>query len=374
MTQTITANRADLLPALGLVVKAVERRNTIPILQNVLLAAERDRLTVTGSDLDIEIAAALPCRVEEPIAFTLPAGLLHDAVRKLPDGAEIGIAVEKDFATVSSGRSRFKLQLPPASDFPTMQSGDFGHSFVLPAPQLTKMLATVAFAVSSEEARYYLNGIHWHQEGEQLAAVATDGHRLAKLSLPLPEGAAGLPGIILPRKTVNLLRGLSSDKGEIAVSLSDAKILFSIDNGEGKTVSMLSKLIDGTFPDYRRVVPSGNGNRFQVARSSLHAAIDRVTTIASERGSAVKFSFGSDGQLKLAAANPDAGSAEDFVSVEANGDAVEIGFNGRYCLDMLAASPGEKLVFELADNATPALIRPEGDPGTLFVIMPMRVS
>lgn len=376
-SQTITLARGALLPALAAAQKAVERRSTIPILQNVLLDAEGERLSITATNLDQEVSTRTTCKTSDPFCTSLPATRLHDAVRKLPDGAEITIAMDGDFATISSGRTRFRLQTLPAADFPRMACEDFTHHFSLPATTLARMLATVGFAMSSEETRYYLNGIHWHVDDAETArfiAVATDGHRLAKQTFPLPEGSAGMPGIILPRQLCGLLKGFAGEEGEISVSLAAHKIRLSAAAGELCETTIVSKLIDGTFPDYTRVVPAGNGNRFKVQRTPAIAAIDRVLTVAGERGRAVAHTFGDDGTLSLRVDNPDAGKAEDSLSSEIQaGSAVEIGFNGRYCLDMLQASPAEDLVFELGDAGAPALVHPDGSTETLFVLMPMRI-
>ncbi|MCF6112357.1 DNA polymerase III subunit beta [Mesorhizobium muleiense] len=370
----IILSREALLPALGLVSKAVERRSTIPVLANVLLTvdAAAGTLTITGSDLDCELRTKLSCQAGKDEAFTLPSAILHDAVRKMPDGAEIALVAEKDFATLSAGRSRFRIQVLPATDFPTMDAGSLSHSFELDAGQVERMLDTVSFAISSEETRYYLNGIYWHA-GETLNAVATDGHRLAKFAAPLPEGAAGMPAIIIPRRTVGLIRQLIGDKGAVQVSLSDLKIRVETSQG-----TLLSKLIDGSYPDYQRVIPANNANHFTVEREALAKAVDRVATVFSARGSAVKFAFAAGGNLALTTNNPDAGSANDEVTIEhGEGDSVEIGFNGRYCLDMLNAAEAERLVFSLGDPGSPTLIQPEAADETglkpLFVLMPMRV-
>lgn len=364
--------REALLPALGLVSKAVERRSTIPVLANVLLAvdAAAGTLTITGSDLDCEMRATLSCQAGKDEAFTLPSAILHDAVRKMPEGAEIALAAESDFATLSSGRTRFRIQVLPASDFPTMDGGTASHTFEMDVAAIGRMFDTVSFAISSEETRYYLNGVYWHA-GEQFHAVATDGHRLAKFSAALPEGAAGMAGIIVPRQTVDLIGKILGDKGKATISLSDTKLRVEYDG----TV-LVSKLIDGHFPDYVRVIPAANPNHFTVEKEALAKAVDRVTTVSSARGSAVKFSFEAGGNLTLTTNNPDAGSANDEVTIEhGEGDSVEIGFNGRYCLDLLNAAEGKRLIFSLGDPGSPTLIQPETDDELkpLFVLMPMRV-
>lgn len=371
-TNTIIMAREALLPALALVSKAVERRSTIPVLQNVLLAvdAKAGTLTITGTDLDRELRTTVACQAGKDESFTLPSTLLHDAVRKMPDGAEIALAAESDFATLSSGRTRFRIQVLPASDFPTMDGGTASHTFEMDVAAIGRMFDTVSFAISSEETRYYLNGVYWHA-GEQFHAVATDGHRLAKFSAALPEGAAGMPGIIVPRQTVDLIGKILGDKGKATIGLSDSKL--RVECGD---VVLVSKLIDGSFPDYVRVIPTGNANHFTIEKEALAKAVDRVTTVSSARGSAVKFSFEAGGNLTLTTNNPDAGSANDEVTIEhGEGDSVEIGFNGRYCLDLLNAAEGKRLVFSLGDPGSPTLIQPETDDELkpLFVLMPMRV-
>lgn len=366
----LTLSRETLLPALALAGRAVARNSTIPVLQNLMLSVEGGRLRLTGSDLDAEISADTPCSGPD-LATTLPAGTLHDAVKKLPDGAEIALDIEPVAATLSSGRSRFRLPVLPASDFPLLSAGTFSHEFKLSAAALGTTIDSVFFAISTEETRYYLNGIHWHQdeapEGPVMIAVATDGHRLAKLSLHLPEGAAGMPAVIVPRRTIALLKNVLPAKGDVSVSLSATKLRFSTDGG-----TLTSKLIDGTFPEYKRVVPVANPNRFRIGRAELASALDRVTTITAARGAAVKFTFGDE--LMLTAANPDSGSAEETVPLEKlEGEAVETGFNGRYCLDMLAATDAKSLVFALELPGSPALVTPESGEAS-FVLMPMRTS
>lgn len=381
----LALKRDALLPALALAGKATAKNSTIPVLQNMLLAVAGGRLTLTGSDLDAEISASTDC-ADADLSTTLPAGTLHDAVKKLPDGADISLDIEPAAATLVSGRSRFRLPVLPASDFPLISAGEFSHEFTVPAERLAAVIDTCSFAISTEETRYYLNGIHWHQDegvdGPMLVAVATDGHRLAKLDFNRPQGADGMPAIIIPRRTVGLVKTMLPAKGEVTVSVSPTRIRFRLDSqeagsaggatGTGKTFGMLtSKLIDGTFPDYKRVVPQANRNRWRIERTALAAALDRVTTI-SVRGAAVRFRF--DGpELSLSAANPDAGSAEDSLAVELlEGDPVEVGFNGRYCLDMLSATVAKTLSFALGGPGDPAVVTPDAADG-LFVLMPMRV-
>jgi DNA polymerase-3 subunit beta len=372
---TIVIGREALLPALALATKVVERRNTIPVLGNALIAAEAGKLTLTATDLDMEITTSRACQLAgKPVSTTLPAQHLHDIVRKLPEGCEVQLTGDAQNWTIVGGRSKFRMPCLPASDFPGMNRADMPASFNLPVETVARMLDTVTFAISSEETRYYLNGIHWHRldvdSVAQLVAVATDGHRLARFAVALPEGA-DVPSVIVPRKTVDIVNKILPDKGEVKIDVSTNRVAFTLEDG----TTLLSKLIDGTYPDYTRVVPLANPNRFLVDKASLAAAVDRVTTISAGRGSAVKFGFG-DGELALATNNPDAGSGEDRLSiVMQEGQPVEIGFNGRYCLDMLNAVAAENVVFELHDAGSPARIVPDGGDANspYFVLMPMRV-
>ncbi len=284
-TARFTIARGALLPALTAVNRAVEKRNTIPILGNVLLRAEGGTLFVTGTNLDVEVKApAKEIGVPDFEPFTVPSGMLHDAVGKMAESAEIAFEGDGNFVNVKSGRTRFRLQFLPATDFPVLPADSFTHSFSLPAKVLAHIVATVSFAISTEETRYYLNGIHLHHDGTYLAAVATDGHRLALVTLDPPAGSKDMPGIIVPRSTVSLISHFVKGDGDIGIELSSQKIRFTLSDG----TTITSKLIDGTFPDYRRVIPSSNDKTYVLDRAALAAAIDRVSTVSKERGRAVR--------------------------------------------------------------------------------------
>lgn len=370
----ITLERSNLLKSLNHVHRVVERRNTIPILSNVLLRAEGQSLSMKATDLDLEVTEATPANIEQAGATTVPAHLLYEIVRKLSDGAEVLLSTNPDGAsmTVASGRSKFSLQCLPEQDFPDLTTGSFSHSFKLKASDLKMLIDRTQFAISTEETRYYLNGIYLHTieaDGKlKLRAVATDGHRLARADVEAPSGSEGMPGIIIPRKTVGELQKLV-DNPDLTVSLevSDAKIRFNI--GE---IVMTSKLIDGTFPDYQRVIPQANDKEMRVDCQTFARAVDRVSTISSERGRAVKLAIG-DGHLMLTVNNPDSGSATEEVAVGYESDAMEIGFNAKYLLDITAQLSGEEAIFLLADAGSPTLIRDTAGDDALYVLMPMRV-
>ena len=370
----VTIERAALLRALGHVHRVVERRTTIPILANVLIDASAGTLLLKATDLDLEITEKVPADVAQPGATTLPAHTLYDIVRKLPEGAQVSLdeGGEQGQLTLLSGRSRFTLQTLPQSDFPTVTSGEFDRKFTLPPADLKRLIDKTQFAISTEETRYYLNGIYMHVaevEGRPLLrAVATDGHRLARLEMPAPEGAIGMPGVILPRKAVAEIQRLIEDtQGEAAIEVSGNKMRFSF--GEAL---LTTKLIDGTFPDYARVIPAGNDKRLTVERQSFHSAVDRVSTISSERGRAVKLAL-SPGKLMLSVTNPDQGSAVEELEVDYDGAPIDIGFSSRYLLDILQQLDSDTTLFLLSDPSSPTLIQDRDGASALYVLMPMRV-
>jgi len=375
----IAVDRANLLRSLGRVHRIVERRNTVPILSNILLEArEKDGaglICLKSTDLDLEVTEETAAAVEQPGATTIPAYLLYDIVRKMPEGGEIALSLDNEgkFVTLASGRSSFRLETLPRADFPELSAEGFSHSFKLPAGQLKYLIESTQFAASTEETRYYLNGIYLHvleaEGAHKLRAVATDGHRLACVEVEAPEEAVTMPGIIVPRKTVGELQKLLGEMGEaeIVMQLSDAKIRLSMG-----AVVLTSKLIDGVFPDYQRVIPLNNDKKLAVKRAEFVSAVDRVSTIAADRGRAVKLALAAD-TVKLTVHNPDSGTAEDAISASYEADPMEIGFNSRYLLDIAGQLAGEDIIFMLADSGAPTLIRDNADSRALYVLMPMRV-
>ena len=365
----LTIDRMSLLRPLGQVQSVVERRNTIPILANVVLRADAGELSLTATDMDMDIATKVGCSVVTPGTATMSAHLLYDIARKLPDGAEVEIAVSDGQAMVSAGRSSFRLPTLPVEDFPAISSGDLPIGFSLMAADIRDLIDATRFAISTEETRYYLNGIYLHKgDAGDLCAVATDGHRLALTRQSLPDGAAQMPAVILPRKVVGELRKLLDDfDGDVGISLSETRVEFSFG-----TVRLTSKLIDGTFPDYTRVIPVGNDRIMQVDVGAFSAAVDRVSTIASEKSRSVKLGL-SAGSLTLSASNTDASSATEELEVSYDGPDMEIGFNARYLLDIAGQVDSDLVEFALADQGAPSLVRAPGDEANLFVLMPMRV-
>jgi DNA polymerase-3 subunit beta len=381
----VTVERAALLKALGHVHRVVERRNTIPILSNVLLRAEAEGLKLKATDLDMEVTETIRADVSQAGATTIPAHVIYDIVRKLPEGSQVSLETtgETGQMQLRSGRSRFMLQALSENDFPDLAAGEMQVSFALPAQDLKRLIEKTQFAISTEETRYYLNGIYLHTievEGEtKLRAVATDGHRLARIEMPAPEGSAGMPGLIVPRKAVAEIQKLVDDGGaEVKVELSTAKIRLTFDGGEGGEaassggVVLTSKLIDGTFPDYQRVIPTGNDKLLTVERGEFAKAVDRVSTISSERGRAVKLAL-SEGRLTLSVNNPDSGNAVEELDVSYDAAPLDVGFNARYLLDITGQLDGDTAVFKLADPGSPTVIQDRDGAPTLYVLMPMRV-
>ncbi len=365
-----TVTRTSLAKALGHVQRIIEKRNTIPILAHVLIEAGPDGLTFRGTDLDIEATETIPATVAQSGAITVPAHLLYDITRKLPDGADVALTVEDGTLIVRSGRSRFRLQTLPASDFPSLDTGDLPTSFTMKAAAFKHLLDSCQFAISTEETRYYLNGVYLHTQSYgnalNIRAVATDGHRLARLENMAPEGIGGMPGIILPRKAVNEVLKLLDDAETVSVALSDKKIRFEI----GKVV-LTSKLIDGTFPDYQRVIPQTNDKRLVIDKNILSASVDRVSTLSSQKGNAIKLSITS-GRITLSVNDPDSGSASEDVDAEYDSAPIDIGFNSRYLMDVLANVEGDMVTLNMSDPGSPMLVSGEKDDA-LYVLMPCRV-
>jgi DNA polymerase-3 subunit beta len=370
----LTIERAALLRSLNHVQSVVERRSTIPILANVLIRADGSRLSLTATDMDMEIVESVDAEVEAEGAVTAPAHILYDIVRKLPEGSQIEIQATGDSGQLSlrAGRSRFQLNTLPVEDFPVMSGGEMPTRFSLAAKDLCLLIDRTRFAISMEETRYYLNGIFFHatrDNGVQvLRAVATDGHRLARVEMALPSGAETLPNVIMPRKTVTELRKLIDEAGEdVELWLSDTKVRFAVAN-----VVLTSKLIDGTFPDYERVIPVGNDKVMEVDAKSLAQAVDRVSTISTEKSRAVKLAV-DDGTLTLSATNAEQGRASEEIEVSYGAGALEIGFNSRYLLDITQQIDGDAARFSMADAASPTIITDVADASALYVLMPMRV-
>jgi DNA polymerase-3 subunit beta len=372
----LRADRATLLRALAHIQSVAEKRNTIPILANVLIAVREGRLSFTATDMEIAVVEEVAASTQRNGATTAPAATLYDIVRKLPDGAEVEFDHPGGDAQLALRAGRFSTSLLalPVEDFPSMTAGQLPHRFHLPALILRGLIDRTRFAISTEETRYYLNGIFLHAvalDGHRvLRAVATDGHRLARVEEPLPEGAESMPGVIIPRKTVAELRKLlDEESGSVEIGLSDTRIQFKVG-----PITLTSKLIDGTFPEYDRVIPRDNDKVLRVGKADFAAAVARVAAISSERSRPVKMALEKN-LLTLSAASPDQGTAVeeldgDRVNYEAS--PLEIGFQARYLND-ITDQIADSVEFRFADGQAPTIVRDSSDDSALYVLMPMRV-
>ncbi len=369
----LNIERGSLLKSLQHAQGVVERRTTIPILSNVLLTAEDGALSLTATDSDLASVERVGCSVVTPGATTVSAHTFYDVVRKLPEGSEIEIGRgEGNQLVLRCGRSRLALTTLPSEDFPRVSEDELPHGFRLAAGALRSAIDRTRFAMSMEETRYYLNGIYMHPaespDGQVLRIAATDGHRLARVELALPDGASGMPGVIVPRKTVGEIRRLIEDgNDEVSMEVSDTRLRVSF----GETV-LTSKLIDGTYPDYDRVIPFANDKTLRVDPGNFAKAVDLVSTIAAEKTRAVKLKI-AQGLLVLSASNPDQGDAEEQLEVDYSDSPIEIGFNSRYLLDIAALIDSDGAQFQFSNGASSALVQDVADPAAVYVLMPMRV-
>jgi DNA polymerase-3 subunit beta len=368
-----TIERATLLKGLSHVQSVVERRNTIPILSNVLLEATAEgQLRMMATDLDLQINDSVAAAVDQPGSTTVSAHTLFDIARKLPEGAQVQLTAAEGRMTIVAGRARFSLGTLPRDDFPVIAEGELPTQFELPVELLKQIIDKTRFAISTEETRYYLNGIFLHVAEDNgapvLKAAATDGHRLARVTIERPNGAEDMPDVIVPRKCVAELRKLLDEvDGSVGVSLSGTKIRFDL----GQAI-LTSKLIDGTFPDYSRVIPTANDKILKLDPKAFMQGVDRVSTIATEKTRAVKMALDRD-RITLSVTSPENGTASEEVPGEYTSLGFEIGFNSRYLLDILAQIDSDLVEVHLADAAAPTLIRENDKAPALYVLMPMRV-
>ena len=368
--------RSALLIALQHVHSVVERRNTIPILSNVLIEAKEDGVYLTSTDMDITVIEKVDLGESEVTQLgttTTSAQILYDIVRKLPDNIKVEFLSEKnDRLGIKAASSSFALNCLPSEDFPSIAQEDFKHSFNIDALDLVRLIDKSSFAMSLEETRYYLNGIYLHAIKEdnidKMRTVATDGHRLSRVDINLPQGAEGIPGVIIPRKTILEIRKILEDHtGNVSLSISETKIKLSFNN-----VVLTSKLLDGTFPDYSRVIPEHNDKLVTISNQAISEAVDRVSTVSTDKTRAIKINI-NKGSVVISATNPDKGSASEHLDVVYNGDEVEIGFNSKYVLDVARQIKGNEILIKLSDSVSPTLVYDKDDKEVLFVLMPMRV-
>jgi DNA polymerase-3 subunit beta len=365
-------DRAIFLKALNHAQSVVERRTTVPILSHVLLQAKDGVITLTATDLDLSYTQDLAAEVSSPGQTTIPAHMLYDIVRKMPVGQplEIGTSSPEGHVSISCGRSEFSLPALNGEEFPVFQQESLPFTFEINTKSLIQLIDATRFAMATEETRYYLNGLYWHTcpESGKLRIVATDGHRLSRSEVDLPAGAAGMPGVIVSRKTIGEIRKIIDEADEaLTISLSESQMRFSFGS-----VVMISRLIDGTFPDYQRVIPEHNDRSLIVDAKAFAEAVDRVSILTNERSRGVKMSV-HNGALTLSVTTTESGSAREDLNAEYEHESVEIGFNARYVIDINGHLTGPKIEFLLSDASAPVIIRDLGNLHNLFVLMPMRV-
>jgi DNA polymerase III subunit beta len=370
----LTIERTALLKALGRVQSVVERRNTIPILANVLISAGEGQVAFSATDLDMEITDTRPAKVESPGQITAHAHTLYEIARELPDGADVSLddTGQDPRLEVRAGRSRFQLRVLPAGDFPVMSAEGLSEPIAIPTADLIRLIDKTRFAMSTEETRYFLNGLFLHEVVEdgvrKLRAVGTDGLRLALAETPAPEVLPGTRGVIVPRKAINEARRLLDEAGvSVAVSVSAQKICFVFDHG-----AMTSKVIDGTFPAYAGVMPRNNERVVTLDNALFTAAVRRVAAISTEQVRAVQMSIEAN-RMTLTVRNMDAGQATEELEVDYGGEPFEIGFNARYVLEATAQIDGEIAQFRFAGPRDPALLLDPADPGVQDVLGSTRV-
>ena len=373
----IKANSSDLLKALNHIHGTVEVRHTLPILSNIVLSAENNELSLSSTNLDIFCSDKIDAEIVNSGEISVPAITFFEIVKRLPSGSDVILSMgdEDTELILKCGRSKFNLSTLKTEDFPILSDKDLSTNFVISADELSRMIDKTKFAISNEETRYYLNGIFFHKAESNsikfLRAVATDGHRLAQYDIPLPQGAEEITGIIIPKKTVFELRKVLDDAdGDVSVSLNENKIKFSFNN-----LKIISKVIDGTFPDYTKVIPQNNDKKFKTNNSELKNAIDRVSAVAineETKSKAIKLTI-ENNKLNLSVESQSKGSAKEEIDISYTNEKVDIGFNSRYLLDICNEVDGDEIDVNLLDSISPAIILDKTDENLFFVLMPMRI-
>ena len=368
----ITIEKSALVKTLSHLHRIVEKKAAIPVLSNIKLEADK-ALRLSATNVDLEIVEDVEAKVAASGSTTIPAHVFYDIVRKLPEGAlDLKSSSDGSKVVIRGGQAEFTLPALPADDFPLMGGSSMPFKFKLASKDLARLIDKTKFAVSTEETRYFLNGIFIHmveaKSGDLLRAVATDGHRLARQDIKAPLEAKGMPGVIVPRKVVTELRALLDDAPEtISVEISETKARFSF----GST-TVTSKLIDGKFPDYEKVIPTGNDKSLEVDCKVFAESVDRVSAVAYEKSKAIKMKLAKS-KLTLLASTPDSGSAVEDIEVAYDSSPIEIGFNSRYLLDIAEQIEGKFMKFMISDASSPAIITELDDSNAVYVLMPMRI-
>jgi DNA polymerase-3 subunit beta len=364
----LSITRDSLLKPLQAVIGVVERRQTMPILANVLLVAKNGGLTVTATDLEVElIAEAEVEKVDVPGEITVPGRKILDIARALPDGSKIGLQLEGDRVVLKSGRSRFTLSTLPAAEFPLVDKVDANSRLRLPQKEVARLLDKTQFSMAQQDVRYYLNGLLLETSKKRVRAVATDGHRLAMCDISIENQDVTAGQVIVPRKGVMELHRLLGGAAEVELAIGSNHVRANLDG-----IRFTSKLIDGRFPDYERVIPSGNTATLVADRETLRSALQRAAILSNEKYRGVRLDLGK-GTLRIQANNPDQEEARDEIEVEYGGPEMEIGFNVTYLLDALAAIDGESVEIDFVDANSSCLIRAPKAMSNRYVVMPMRL-
>jgi DNA polymerase-3 subunit beta len=351
----------------------VEKKNTLPILSNILIEAKENHLVLSATDMDISITDKLYCSIIEMGATTVSAQTFYDIIRKLPDTSEIEIiSNDGKIMSLRAGKSKFSLGCLPKEDFPIIEIGDLENELNIDSQKFLQLIDKTRFAISNEETRYFLNGIYFHikqiDQSSILSLVATDGHRLAKFDFDFKESNLDIPGVIIPKKTVNeLYKILSNYDGSIKINLNSNKMVFFI----GDSI-LITKLIDGNFPDYKRVIPKDNNNVLKINRQDFSLAVDRVSTIANDKSPVIKFKLFNN-LMNMSSVNSESGTATEDVVTSYSGDEIEIGFNSKYMLEMINNLEDDQIILNFKDSASPVIAIEDSNPELTYVLMPMRV-
>jgi len=363
----VSASRESLLSPLLSVMGVVERRQTMPVLANVLLVARGEKLTVTGTDLEVELVAGAAVTVQQPGDVTVPGRKLMEIIRTLPEKVNVSLTREAERVVVKAGRSRFTLSSLPASEFPVIEEINAKQVIRVPREQFRRLIEKTHFAMAQQDVRYYLNGTMLETSGKTLRAVATDGHRLSLAEATMAGSADPAQQVIVPRKGILELQRILDGEGELELSIGSNHVRAQIGD-----IRFTSKLIDGKFPEYGRVIPAKPPYAMHAARDVLRQALQRTSILSNEKYRGVRLTFGKN-LLTIQAHNPEQEEAEDQLEVTYNGTDLEVGFNVNYLLDALAAIDVETVEVALTDSNSSCLIRAPGDNSVKFVVMPMRL-
>jgi DNA polymerase III subunit beta len=363
----LTAEREKLLTPLQAVIGVVERRQTMPVLANVLLGVAQGKLSIAATDLEVELVAATEVSVQQPGDITVPGRKFLDILRALPDKSTVSISAEGDKAIIKAGRSRFSLSTLPAAEFPVIDDINAQQTVQLPRKELARLLEKTHFSMAQQDVRYYLNGMLLEIDGSLLRAVATDGHRLALCETALEGKAKTSQQVIVPRKGVLELQRVLNEEGTAALAIGTNHVRAQIGD-----VRFTSKLIDGRFPEYSRVIPSSPGASIRADRDVLRQALQRTAILSNEKYRGIRITV-KQNVITVQAHNPEQEEAEEEIEVAYEGGDLEVGFNVNYLLDALAAIEGQDVELGLTDSNSSCLIRSPGNANARYVVMPMRL-